>query len=430
MTDRPIIIGFGPAGIFAALELVEQGYCPIIFERGKSLDERSKDINIFFGERKLNPESNIQFGEGGAGSYSDGKIFSRKKNTKVGTKVLETFVRFGAPSNILQRFKPHLGTDVLCEIVKNIRKYIISKGGEIYFSSKMTGLIIKNGKAEGVVINSEKEYFSSKIFLAIGHSARDTFEMLYAQKILIEQKPISVGVRIEHPVGLINKISKQPSSSEAKAYSVKYSEKESGRGVSAFCMCPGGEIVNASSEYGHLVLNGMSYSKRDSKFSNSAIVVTCKTTDYESLDPLAGIAFQKMIEQQAYIAGGSDWKAPAQNLEDFLLGKISTKLIENSFKLGVISFELSDLFPAFVGECLKKAFLEWKNECPPFVSNQAILLGAETRTTCPLRFPRNEKYESVNIENLIPIGEGAGHAGGIMSSAIDALKAVVAMDSQ
>ncbi|MFA6432119.1 MAG: dehydrogenase [Candidatus Margulisiibacteriota bacterium] len=424
MTERPIIIGFGPAGMFAALELIEQGFSPLIFERGKSIEERSADVNKFFMERVLNPESNIQFGEGGAGSYSDGKLFSRKNNSPIAAKVLETFVRFGAPDDIVHKSKPHLGTDVLCEIVKNIRKYILSKGGEIYFSSKLTDIIISNGIALGVVINSTKEYLSSKIFLAIGHSARDTFEMLHAAKIQIEQKPISVGVRIEHPAQLINTIRHSESIDEAAAYSFTYTDREAGRGVYTFCMCPGGEIVNASSENRLFVLNGMSYSKRASKYSNSAIVVTCKTSDYASKHPLAGIYFQKKIEQNAFALGGSGWEAPAQNLPDLLSDKVSVKLLENSFKMGTKPAMLANIFPSFVGKYLKKAFLEWKKEYPLFVSDQAILLGAETRTTCPVSFPRNEDCEAINMINLFPIGEGAGHAGGITSSAIDAIKAV------
>jgi len=423
-SDRPIIIGFGPAGMFAALELIESGYSPLIFERGKSIEERSKDINRFFLKRELDTESNVQFGEGGAGSYSDGKLFSRKNNTPVAQKVLETFVKFGAPKEILSAHKPHIGTDILCEIVKNIRKYIISKGGEIGFSSKMTGLIVDRRAVRGVVINHAKEYFSSRIFLAIGHSARDTFEMLSAAGISIQQKPISVGVRIEHPAKLINEIRK---SKEPATYSLTYRDMESGRAVHTFCMCPGGEIVNASSENGQLVLNGMSYSRRDSKFSNAAIVVTCKTSDYGSDHPLAGIYFQRKIEQKAFAAGGSDWEAPAQSIEDFILKRSSARLIKNSFKMGTRPAQVSDIFPDFVGDHLRRAFLRWKEEYPLFISDQEVLLGAETRTTCPVIFPRNKRHESINMGGLFPIGEGAGHAGGITSSSIDAIKTVRAM---
>lgn len=424
MSDRPIIIGFGPAGMFAALELIESGYSPLIFERGKSIEERSKDINRFFLKRELDTESNIQFGEGGAGSYSDGKLFSRKNNTPIAQKVLETFIRFGAPEEILSEHKPHIGTDILCEIVKNIRGYIISKGGEIRFSSKMTGLIVDKGTVRGVVIDHSKEYFSSRIFLAIGHSARDTFEMLSTTGISIQQKPISVGVRIEHPAKLINEIR---NSEEPATYSLIYKDAESGRSVNTFCMCPGGEIVNASSENGQLVLNGMSYSKRDSKFSNAAIVVTCKTSDYGSNHPLAGIYFQRKIEQKAFAAGGSDWEAPAQSIEDFILERSSARLIKNSFKMGTRPAQVSDIFPDFVGDHLRRAFLHWKEEYPLFISDREILLGAETRTTCPVSFPRNEMFESSNMRGLFPIGEGSGHAGGITSSAIDAIKAARSM---
>jgi uncharacterized protein len=420
-SDRPIIIGFGPAGMFAALELIELGYKPLIFERGKCVEERSADIGKFFAEKLLDEESNIQFGEGGAGFYSDGKLFSRTNNSPIANKVLDTFVKFGAPADIVSRSKPHLGTDALCGIVRNIREYIVSKGGEVRFSSKMTDVIISNGLAKGVVINSAEEHLSSNIFLAVGHSARDTFEMLHDKQVLIEQKPISVGLRIEHPAELINKFR----GSEVPAtYSLSYADRGAGRAVATFCMCPGGEIVNASSQDGHLVLNGMSYSDRGSRFSNAAIVVSCKTSDYGSGHPLAGIDFQKNIEQKAFAAGGGGWKAPAQNLEDFLSGRYSEGLNENSFKMGAKPAQLADLFPDFIPEYLKKAFLSWKKEYPLFVGGRAILLGAETRTSCPVRFPRNEKYGSVNVGGLYPIGEGSGHAGGITSSAIDAVKAV------
>jgi len=420
-SERPIIIGFGPAGMFAALELIELGYRPMIFERGKSIDERSADINKFFLERQLDAESNIQFGEGGAGSYSDGKVFSRKNNTPIAQKVLETFVKFGAHGDILSDHKPHIGTDVLCEIVKKIRKYIISKDGEIYFSSKMTGLIVDRGTAKGIMVNFAEEHLSSKIFLAIGHSARDTFEVLHKEKVSIGQKPISVGVRIEHPAEVINAIRK---SKEAATYSLTYKDVKSGRAAHTFCMCPGGEIVNASSENGHLVLNGMSNSKRDSRFSNAAIVVTCRTSDYSSEHPLAGIYFQKSIEQKAFVAGGSGWEAPAQSIEDFISRKVSSRIIKNSFKTGTRPAQVSELFPDFVGEHLRNAFLQWKKEYPLFVSGREIVLGAETRTTCPVSFARNEKRESANMSGLFPIGEGSGHSGGITSSAIDAIKAV------
>jgi len=427
--DRPIIVGFGPAGMFAALELVDCGIKPLIFERGKKIEERSIDIQKLIKERELDPESNIQFGEGGAGSYSDGKLFSRIKNSGYANKVLDTFIKFGAPEEIGYIRKPHLGTDVLHRIVANIRNYILERGGEIYYASKMTGIPMSEGQALGVVINGQKEYLSSIIYLAIGHSARDTFEMIHEKGINIEQKPISVGVRIEHPAEIVNLIRygrkyKDFPGIGAADYSFTCNNRKTGRGVYTFCMCPGGEVINASSENGMLVVNGMSYSKRSSAFSNSAIVVTCHTDDYKSTHPLAGIEFQRDIEKKAFIAGGEEWKVPAQNLMDFLSGRISDNLNNHSYRMGAVAVNMKDIVPEFVGDALMSAFNKWKEGYPLFVSDHAILLGAETRTSSPVRIKRSEKYESINIKNLYPIGEGSGYAGGITSSAIDAIKAV------
>jgi len=427
--ERPIIVGFGPAGMFAALELIDYGIQPLIFERGKKIEERSIDVQKFIKERELDPESNIQFGEGGAGSYSDGKLFSRIKNSENVNRVLDTFIKFGAPKEIGYISKPHLGTDVLRRIVTNIRGYILERGGEIYYASKMTDILISDNKALGVVINGENEYHSSMIYLALGHSARDTFEMIHNKGIVIEQKPISVGVRIEHPAEIINLIRygnkyKNFSGIGAADYSFTYTDRKIGRGAYTFCMCPGGEIVNASSEKGMLVLNGMSYSTRSLPYSNSAIVVTCHTDDYGSTHPLAGIEFQRDIERKAFNAGGGKWKAPAQNLVDFLSGRVSGNLNKNSFRMGVVAVNMNDIFPKFVDETLLMAFNKWKEDYPLFVSDHAILLGAETRTSSPVRIKRTETYESINIKNLYPIGEGSGYTGGITSSAADAIKAV------
>ncbi|MFZ2198666.1 MAG: hypothetical protein WAV13_13075 [Thermodesulfovibrionales bacterium] len=430
-SERPVIIGFGPAGMFAALELIEYGIKPLIFERGKKIEERSVDVQRFIKERVLDPESNIQFGEGGAGSYSDGKLFSRLKNSEYANRVLDTFIKFGAPEEIGFLSKPHLGTDVLCKIVKNIRNYILERGGEIYYSSKMTDLLIAGDQVSGVAINREREYRCSNLYLAVGHSSRDTLEMLHKKGVIIEQKPISVGVRIEHPVKIINLIRYGDKYRDfpaigAATYSFNYTNRKAGRGVYTFCMCPGGEVVNASSENSRLVVNGMSYSARSSAFSNAALVVTCHTSDYRSTDPLAGIGFQKEIEEKAFNAGGGRWEVPAQNLMDFLSGRTSDCLNENSFKMGAAPADMSGLFPAFVNETLVAAFNTWKGDYPLFVSDHGILLGAETRTSSPVRIKRSERYESVNIKNLYPIGEGSGYTGGITSSAADAIKAVEA----
>jgi len=426
---RPIIIGFGPAGMFAALELVERGIAPLIFERGKKIEERSIDIQRFIDERVLNPESNIQFGEGGAGSYSDGKLFSRANNSRYVSAVLDTFVKFGAPEEITYASKPHLGTDVLCGIVRNIRNYILRKGGEIHYGAKMTDILITDGMATGVVIGGRDEYRSACIFLAVGHSARDTFEMIYRKGIGIEQRPISVGVRIEHPSEIINlmrhgeKYRNFPGIGAA-TYSFANTDRKAGRGVYTFCMCPGGEVVNASSEHGMIVVNGMSNSRRESAFSNAAIVVTCHTNDYDSNHPLSGIEFQKDIEKRAFIAGGERWKVPAQNLADFMSNRISDNLNKNSCKTGVAPADMYGIFPKFVCEALFNAFNTWKEKYPLFISEHAILLAPETRTTCPLRIQRSQAYESINTKNLYPVGEGAGYSGGITSSSADAIKAV------
>jgi len=433
-TDRPLIIGFGPAGMFAALELIAYGQKPIIFERGKKLEERSLDVQKLRKEKVLDPESNIQFGEGGAGSYSDGKLFSRKVNTAYINKVLDTFIRFGAPEEIGYVAKPHLGTDVLCKIVLNIRNYVLEHGGEIHYQSKMTDMLLSGDAVVGVVINNEKEYQCSSLYLAVGNSARDTFLLLQRKGIALEQKPVSVGVRVEHPVEIINHMRYGDKYADfsgigAATYSLNYTDRKIGRGVYTFCMCPGGEVINASSEQGALVVNGMSYSQRASEFSNAAIVVTCQPRDYCSTDPLAGIELQKDIEQKAFLAGGGTWAVPAQNLLDFLGQKVSARLNKNSCATGTASVNMHEIFPAFVNDALKAAFLTWEKTYPAFVSSHAIVIGAETRTTAPLRMLRKEKFESVNIRNLYPIGEGAGYTNGITSSAADAIKAVEAVMS-
>ncbi|RUM42850.1 MAG: dehydrogenase [Desulfocapsa sp.] len=429
-TARPLVIGFGPAGMFAALTLIDHGYRPIIFERGKRIGERSEDVERFIKEQKLNPESNIQFGEGGAGSYSDGKLFSRRnKNTSTVNRVLKTFVKFGAPREIEFISKPHLGTDVLCKIVKNIRTYILEHGGEIHYSSKMTDILLSNGSVSGIMVNDEEEYLSSSVFLALGHSARDTFSLLKQKGIALEQRKISVGVRIEHPVEIINRMRYGDKycgfpGLGAATYSINHTNRKIKRGVYTFCMCPGGEIVNASSEPDMLVLNGMSYSDRALPYSNGALVVSCHCSDYNSEDPLAGIAFQQQIEKNAFIAGGSDWKAPAQNLMHFLGETKQNEVQRTSYRMAVTAADMHTIFPDFVINELHAAFNKWKADVPLFVSEHALLLAAETRTSSTVRISRTENFESVNTKNLYPIGEGAGYTGGITSSAADAIKAV------
>jgi len=428
--DRPIIIGFGPAGMFAALELISYGLKPVIFERGKKIEDRSQDVKQFILEGQLNHDSNIQFGEGGAGSFSDGKLFSRRnKNTLHVKRVLDTFIKFGAPKEIAYISKPHLGTDVLCKIVTNIRSYILDHGADIHYSSKLTGLIISEQTAKGVFINNDTEVYSTDIYLAIGHSARDTFEMIFDQDVFVKQKSIQVGVRMEHPAKLVNQIRYGNKYQDypgigAAVYSLNYTDRLKKRGVYTFCMCPGGEIVNASSEHGMMVLNGMSNAERSSEFSNAAIVVSCHTDDYKSDHPLAGIEFQKEIERRTFQAGKENWSVPAQNLLDFMADRPSHTLNKNSYKMSSTAFGLKELFPVFVNELLLAAFNKWKQVEPLFISPQAMLFGSETRATSPVKICRNSNFESANMKNLYPIGEGSGYTSGIVSSAVDAVKAV------
>ncbi len=428
--ERPIVVGFGPAGMFAALELIDAGLKPRIFERGKKIEERTLDVQKFIRDRELNDESNIQFGEGGAGSYSDGKLFSRRNNnTGPAHQVLQTFIRFGAPPEIAYISKPHLGTDVLCRIVRNIRAHILERGGEIEYEARMTNLLMAGDTATGIVVNDQQEHSGGGIYLALGHSARDTMMMLRDRGVALESRPISVGLRIEHPASIINRMRYGPKYHDfpglgAATYSLNYTNRASKRGVYTFCMCPGGEVINASSDQGLLVVNGMSYSRRDAFFSNAALVVTCHREDYGTDSPLAGLEFQRHIERKAFVAGGQRWAIPAQNLMNFLGEKGADDLPPSSCRQGIVAADIRDIFPGFVITELRSAFVQWRQQVPSFVSHQALLLGAETRTTAPVKILRNQRYESLSVKNLFPIGEGAGYAGGICSSAADAIRAV------
>ncbi|MFH1347725.1 MAG: FAD-dependent protein [Candidatus Margulisiibacteriota bacterium] len=422
LPDRPIIIGFGPAGMFAALTFLAYGIKPIVFERGKKVEERLQDIRKFEQGGVLDPESNAQFGEGGAGTYSDGKLTTRIKETGYVANVLETFVRYGAPAEITYLNKPHLGTDQLCAIVKNIREYIVRSGGEVNFQSKVTDLIVEKETLKGVVVNGQK-HLSSTVILAIGHSARDTFQLLKDKGVGLEQKPFAVGVRIEHPVELINLMQYgEKYQNHPKLGPAEYALAAGG--VYSFCMCPGGEVVNASSESGRLVLNGMSNSKRNGQFSNAAIVAAVTTADFGSSDPLAGIEFQRRMEAKSYNEG---WEAPAQNLLDFLNATKSSTIIPNSYKMGTVSIELNKILPEFISNKLAAAFKQWEARFPLFVSEQTVLLAPETRTSSPIRILREQDRRSTSFANLYPVGEGSGYAGGITSSAVDAIKTVEAI---
>lgn len=419
---RPIIIGCGPAGLFAALTLVENGIRPIIFEQGSQVEKREKDVEEFRKMRKLNTLSNIQFGEGGAGTFSDGKL-TTGINSKFCKSVLETFYKFGAPKEILYVNKPHIGTDNLIKIIKNMREYIISLGGEFHFDEKIEDFLIEDGKVIGVV--GKEKYYSDTVILAIGHSARDTFYKLYEKGIMMEKKNFSVGVRIEHEQKMINE-SQYGTKTKLKLPPAEYKLVYHGeRSCYTFCMCPGGEVMASSSEEGTIVTNGMSRFKRDGKNANSALLVNVLTTDLDD-SPLSGIKLQEKLEKDAFVLGGSNYNAPIQRVEDFLENKPSTFIgkIKPTYLPGVTLCNLNDILPPFVADTLHDGILYFDKKIRGFASNDAILTGVETRSSSPVRIIRNEDYEA-NILGLYPCGEGPGYAGGIMSAAIDGIKCAI-----
>lgn len=424
--ERPIIVGSGPAGMMAGLILSRAGLNPVILERGNPADDRMRDIAKLRLSGTLNPNSNVQFGEGGAGTFSDGKLTTGIKDPRC-RFILEEYVKHGAPAEILYDSKPHIGTDILINIVQSIRNEITSLGGEYRFGHTLTGLVIKDGKLQQIkVTTASDEYHLSAehLILAIGHSARDTFELLKESGLNIEQKAFSAGVRIEHLREEIDKIQHGSFAKDLPAADYKLSTHLSnGRGVYTFCMCPGGEIVVASSEPGMLTTNGMSYHSRNSRNSNSALLVNVLPSDFNSNDPLAGVEFQRKLETAAYNAGGGGYIAPAQRLGDFLQGVPSTSFgsVTPSYKPGVTPSNLQDILPDFITASIKLAVPLLDRRLRGFASPDAILTGVETRSSSPIRILRNENYQS-NIQGIIPCGEGCGYAGGIMSSAVDGIR--------
>lgn len=425
--SRPIIIGSGPAGLFCALILAENGYKPIVFERGEQVEKRIEDVNNFFDKGELKLNSNIQFGEGGAGTFSDGKLNSQVKDPLFRReKVLEEFIKAGAPKEIKYLNKPHIGTDYLVDVVKNLRNKIIQLGGEVLFNHKVTSLIIKNNAVRGVIVNDCIEYNSDNVVLAIGHSARDTFFMLNKLGVQMEQKSFAIGLRIEHPQEMISKNQfgeyyNHPNLPVAD-YKLTYRTKK-GRAVYTFCMCPGGYVVNSSSETEGIVCNGMSNFKRNSLNANSAVLVNINPEDFNSNDILAGVNFQRKWENEAYKIAGSNYNLPIQILKDFNDKKVSKSFGHYSPQIkGKYTYaDLNMCLPDYVSEALKEGISAFDFKIKGFAREDAILTGIETRSSSPIRIIRNDDFQS-SIKGLYPCGEGAGYAGGIMSAAIDGIK--------
>ena len=425
LTNRPVVIGAGPAGLFAALLLAEHGYRPILLERGADVDTRTADVEQFWTTGVLNTASNVQFGEGGAGTFSDGKLNSVIKDIRC-RKVLETFVRFGAPEEILYHAKPHIGTDRLKLVVKSMREAIINAGGDVRFHTQVTDLVVEDGQLTAVKLQNGETIATNVAILAIGHSARDTFYQLRDRNIFMEAKPFAIGVRIEHPQSMMNfaqyGMESPYESLGAADYKVTY-QASNGRAVYSFCMCPGGQVVAAASEQGMVAVNGMSNLARDGENANSALVVNVTPDDFEGNDVLAGVAFQRKWEEAAYQLSGS-YHAPVQLVGDFLANRVSTGFVDvqPSYRPGTVFCDLTRCLPDFVSESLKEAIPAFGRKIKGFDREDAILTGIETRTSSPVRITRNEVYQSPSALGLYPCGEGAGYAGGIMSAAVDGIR--------
>lgn len=425
LINRPVVVGMGPAGMFAGLLLAKFGYKPIIVERGDKVEDRTNTIERFWETGQLNTESNVQFGEGGAGTFSDGKLTARTKDSRCRI-VLETFVRHGAPEEILYSGKPHIGTDILKNVIKNIRCEIEKNEGKILFNTKLNDLNVRNGKLESITIGSE-ELPCDDLVLSIGHSSRDTYEMLFEKNIFMEQKPFAIGVRVEHLQHMIdvNQYGRYAGHPRLGASDYRLTSKsKNGRGVYSFCMCPGGEVVAASSENGMLVTNGMSNYKRDGRNANSAVVVTVDKNDFEDNLPLSGMEFQRHYESMAYKVGGESYEAPVQLIRDFLEDGVSHEFgsVKPSYRPGYNFADLRRCLPSCVIEALKDGFVNFERKIKGFSSGDGVITGIETRTSAPVRIPRNENLESISAGGIYPCGEGAGFAGGIISSAVDGIK--------
>ncbi|EOG6914872.1 NAD(P)/FAD-dependent oxidoreductase [Flavobacterium psychrophilum] len=427
-SQEVIVVGAGPAGLFAALQLIELGLKPILIERGKDVRGRRRDLKAINVDHLVNEDSNYCFGEGGAGTYSDGKLYTRSKKRGDIDRILKLLVAFGATPDILVEAHPHIGTNKLPQIIQDIREKIIEMGGKVLFETRVTDILVKNNEVQGVVIQNGDTIVSNKIILATGHSARDIFELLDKKKIFIEAKPFALGVRAEHPQSLIDQIQYSCDYRGEHLPPAPYSivKQVNGRGMYSFCMCPGGVIAPCATSPGEVVTNGWSPSKRDQVAANSGIVIELKLEDFKPFDKfgaLAGMEFQKSIEQKAWHLAGETQKVPAQRMIDFTQNKVSKEIPKTSYVPGTTSVEMGQVFPGFLSQILREGFSEFGKSMKGYLTNEAILHAPESRTSSPVRIPRDEiTLEHLQIKGLYPCGEGAGYAGGIISAAIDGEK--------
>jgi len=433
LTERPVVIGFGPCGLFAALILAQAGFKPIVVERGKEVRERTKDTFGFWRKRTLNTESNVQFGEGGAGTFSDGKLYSQIKDPNFyGRKVTTEFVAAGAPEEIMYVSKPHIGTFKLVTMIEKMRAKIIELGGEIRFSTRVDDIHMDGEQITGLTLSNGEEIKSRYVVLAVGHSARDTFEMLHERGVYMEAKPFSVGFRIEHKQSMIDEARFGKNAGHPILGAADYKlvhHCKNGRTVYSFCMCPGGTVVAATSEEGRVVTNGMSQYSRSERNANSAIVVGIDPErDYPG-DPLAGIRFQRELESGAYVLGGENYDAPAQKIGDFLKGRDPSEIgdVQPSFTPGIHLTDISKALPDFAIEAIREAIPAFDKKIKGFASDDGLLTGVETRTSSPVCIKRGKDFQSVNLKGFYPAGEGAGYAGGILSAGIDGIKVAEAL---
>lgn len=427
-TTQPLVVGFGPSGMFAALAMAKAGLKPIIIERGSSMEDRIEDVEQFLQYGKLNKESNVLYGEGGAGTFSDGKLTTRIKDDRIHV-IIDELVEAGANPSIRYESYPHVGTDALREIVKNIRLKIIRLGGSFQFNTKMQSLLINNNRCIGIIAN-DKEIHSDCVLLCLGHSASDTYHILYNQQLTMEPKDFAIGARIEHLQSWVNTTQHKEFASQLPPAEYRLAQTaKNGRGVYTFCMCPGGIVMASQSEENSISVNGMSYSQRDLTNANSALLCQIKVADFYKNHPLDGFEFQKKLENEAFLLGGSNYQAPAQRVIDYLNNTPSTgcRNIQPSYQLNVHYTDLNTLFPSYVNEAFHEILPLFNKKMPGFINEDSILTAIETRSSSPIKIPRDINFQSKSIKNVYPCGEGAGYSGGIMSSALDGYKVALSI---